>query len=39
MRFPSLVLLKTFMKWIDKNFNMQNSEGRTPLHLFCMWNR
>lgn len=39
MRFPSLVLMKTFMKWIDKNFNMQNSQGRTPLHLFCMWNR
>lgn len=39
MRFPSLVLLKNFMKWIDKFFNSQNSEGRTPLHLFCMWNR
>lgn len=27
------------MKWIDTNFNMQNSQGRTPLHLFCKWNR
>lgn len=26
------------MKWIDTNFNLQNSEGRTPLHLFCLWN-
>lgn len=39
MRFPSLILLKAFMKWIDKSFNMQNSEGRTPLHLFCMLNQ
>ena len=27
------------MKWIDTNFNMQNSQGRTPLHLFCKWNK
>lgn len=38
MRFPSPNLLRIFMKWIDTNFNLQNSEGRTPLHLFCMWN-
>lgn len=38
MKFPSLNLLKIFMKWIDTNFNLQNSEGRTPLHLFCLWN-
>lgn len=39
MRFPSLILLKTFMKWIDKKFNMPNTEGKTPLHLFCKWNK
>jgi hypothetical protein len=38
MRFPSPNLLRIFMRWIDTNFNLQNSEGRTPLHLFCMWN-
>jgi ankyrin repeat protein len=38
MKFPSLNLLKIFMRWIDTNFNLQNSEGRTPLHLFCLWN-
>jgi hypothetical protein len=39
MKFPSPKLLKIFMKWIDTNFNMQNSQGRTPLHLFCKWNK
>jgi hypothetical protein len=38
MKFPSPNLLKIFMKWIDTHFNLQNSEGRTPLHLFCLWN-
>jgi hypothetical protein len=38
MKCPSLNLLKIFMKWIDTHFNLQNSEGRTPLHLFCLWN-
>ena len=38
MRFPSLVIIKTFLKWCDVIVNNSNIEGRRPLHLFCMWN-
>lgn len=34
MRFPSLNLIKMFKAKI-RDFNAQNNEGMTPLHLFC----
>lgn len=27
------------IKWLDKAFTSPTFEGKTPLHLFCMWNR
>lgn len=34
MRFPSLKLIKFFKNKI-RDFNAQNNDGMTPLHLFC----
>jgi len=34
MRFPSLKLIKFFRDKI-RDFNAQNNDGMTPLHLFC----
>ena len=36
MRFPSLILLNLFKNKI-RNFNSQNNDKMTPLHLFCQW--
>ena len=37
MRFPSIKLLE-FLKDKVKDPNIRDSEGRAPLHYFCMWN-
>ena len=40
MRFPSLVLLDLFKNKIKiRDFNAQNNNGMTPLHLCCQWIR
>lgn len=38
MRFPSLKLL-TFFKPRVKDCNLKDTESRTPLHYFCIWNQ
>lgn len=35
MMFPSLKLIEFFKSKI-RDFNAQNNENRTPLHLFCI---